>query len=715
MSDVEVNGQHSRVGVDSVTGNFYSDLGAVPLLGRLIAPDDVTAHVGAPVAVLGYEYWQGRFGGDANVVGKQIRVGGRPFTIIGVTRKWFTGMTTGRAPEVTIPITGSENRAQLWVFVTGRLKEGHTLEQARAQLASIWPEVLLATVSTDAPGLRRQTFLSMGLEVAPVATGVARDLRARFASPLYVLLGIVGLILIVACVNLANLMLARAARRSYELSVRIALGANRWVLARQMFAESLVLSAAGALLGLVFGTWGSRVLIALMTEGYVTPVTLDVRPDWRVLLVTAAITVVTAVLFGVAPAWRASGVDPASALQGNGRSVLAGLGKASKLLMVSQVALSLVLLMSAGLLTRSFHELCTIDAGFEEQVLQVSVYPKPGGRPNADLDTYRRQLLDRVSRIPGVLSVGFAGYSGPGRKGWEEAVSTTANASNPNAAVISTAVMVSPGFLETLRIRQVLGRAFEWTDDEQHPHVAIISSSLASRLFPSGNALGQRIRFGFMPEHQALEVVGIAGVARLFDLRDQAAPIVYLPSRQYPKWSEAGELFLRTRQSPDAIAGIVGREIESLGREYPFRGRVLGQTVKESLATERVVALLSSAFAGLALLLASIGLYGLMSYTVARRTREIGIRTALGARSTTVIWGVLWEALGLSIAGIAVGIPLAFGASRLIAGLLFGIAPHDLLTAASVSLMLVLVSLLASYVPARRASRIAPTIALRSE
>lgn len=719
MSNVEVNGVLSQAGVASVTGNYYSELGALPLLGRLIGPHDVQSRSGvpSPVAVLGYEFWQRRLGGDADVVGKQISIQGQAYTIIGVTRRWFTAMTTGQPPEVTIPIKSSDDRSLLWVFVTGRLRDGVTIPQARAQLESIWPAVLLATASTETPGLRRQAFLSMGLDVALVATGVARELRSQYTRPLYVLLGIVGLILVVACVNLANLMLARAAARSHEMGLRVALGAGRWSLARQVFTESVLLSVLGALLGLAFAYWGSRLLVTFITQGYLMPVMLDLRPDWRVLLLTAAVAILTGILFGVGPAWRCSREDPASLLQRNARSLGGATERLGKALMVAQVALSLVLLLSAGLLAQSFQKLCTVDLGFEERVLQVSLYPRPRGYENLDLNGYRRHLIEQVSNIPGVLSVAFSNFSDPGRRGWQEAVSTMAAASNPSAGVMTTSVMVSPGFLQTLGIGLVIGRDFDWTDDERHSHVAIVSSSLARQLFPSGSPFGQRIRFGFMPELQNLEVVGVASNARLFDLHDSAPRVVYLPYVQYPKFAErsTADLFLRTNQAPEGIARTVGREIESLGHEYPLSYKTVGQRVGQALTGDRVIVLLSVFFAVLALLLASVGLYGLTSYAVTRRTREIGIRTALGAQPGQVRRSVLRDALTVVLGGIAVGVPCALAATRLIAKMLFGISPDDLPTVAFVSLLLVLVALIASYLPARRASRIDPIAALRTE
>jgi predicted permease len=717
MANVEINGVLSQADVRSVTGNYYSELGATPLLGRVITPDDVNlGRTGtSPVAVLSYEFWQRRFGGAADVVGKQITIDGQPFTIIGVSRKWFTGMTTGVAPDVTTPMKGTDNRAMLWVFITGRLKDGVTVAQARAQLQSFWPEVLRATASTETPGLRRQLFFSMGLDVSPAATGINASLRSHFTRPLYVLMGIVGLILLVGCVNLASLMLARAAARSHEMSVRVALGANRWALARQVLTESLALSASGAMLGLAFAYLGSRLLVSLLTEGYLTPVILDLSPDWRVLSLTASVAILTGVLFGLAPAWRCSREDPASVLQQTARSLAGGTGSLGKALIVTQVALSLTVLLGAGLLVRSFRKLCSIDPGLQGSVLEVSLYPRPGGYQNLDMNSYHRQLIDRISSLPGVDSVGYSDVSILRQGSSGDTVSTMSTASSPDTGVMAKEAMVSPRFLRTLGISLIRGRGFEWGDDEHHPHVAIVSNTLADRLFLPGKALGQHIRFGFMPELQNLEVVGIASNMRLFDLHNAVAPVVYLSCLQYPQWTQQGDLFVRTREAPEALARTVGHEIESLGREYPLSTKTVAQQINQALVEDRVIAMLSSFFGALALLLASVGLYGLMSYAVTRRTREIGIRMTLGAQPLSVLWAALREGLALSLLGIGLGIPCALAASRLIASMLFGLSPHDPATLAAVSLLLLIVALFAGYLPARRASRTDPMAALRME
>jgi predicted permease len=455
--------------------------------------------------------------------------------------------------------------------------------------------------------------------------------------------------------------------------------------------------------------------VALLTEGYLTPVILDLSPDWRVLSLTASVAILTGILFGLAPAWRASREDPASVLQQTSRSLAGATGKLGKALIVTQVALSLAVLLGAGLLVRSFRKLCSIDPGLQQSVLELSLYPRPGGYENLDMNSYRRQLVARISSVPGVLSGSFSDSSLPGQGGWGDTVSTMAAVSSPDAGVMAQEAMVSPGFFPTLGISLIRGRNFGDTDDEHHPHVAILSSSLARRLFPSGNALGQRIRFGFMPELQDLEVVGIASNTRLFDLHNAAAAVVYVSCFQYPQWTQQGHLFVRTREASEALASTVGREIESLGHEYPLSTETVAQEIKQALVEEHVIALLSSFFAALALSLASVGLYGLMSYAVTRRAREIGIRMTLGALPRTVLRAVLREALALALLGIGLGIPCALAASRLLASMLFGLSPHDLPTLATVALLLLVVALFAAYWPARRASRIAPTAALRME
>jgi predicted permease len=720
LFNVEAGGTLFLGGVRSVTGNYFSGLGATPLLGRLIAPADSTGG-NAYVAVLGYECWEHRFGRDPGVIGKTLRIEGKPFTIVGVTRQWFTGMTPGEPPEVTIPIAAApfdrESRALLWIRATGRLRTGVSIEQARAQLAGFWPGLLRETVPTESRGARRQSFLSMRLAVEPAAGGADTGLRSRVSRPLYLLMGVVVLILLIACVNLANLTLARAAARSHEMSTRAALGASRRQIVLQLLTESILLSATGALLALAFAHWGSPLLIGLITRDTPNPVTLDLRPDWRVFVFTAAAAVLTGALIGLVPAWQMSRQEPALVLRqrGAGRG---GLGKSGKVLIVAQIALSLVLLFGAGLLLRTFENLRSSDPGFQRTgILEAGLHSQPAayedGYQGLDMSAYRRQLVERAAALPGALSAAFSDLPVPaGEQGWKETVSPAGADGSPELNVLATLASVSPGFFKTLAIPLVSGRDFDWNDDPRHSRIAIVDSRTAHRFFPSG-AVGKRVRFGVQSEFQDLEIVGVARAARLVDLRDADRRVIYVPCTQHPDYGQEGNLFVRANH-PAALARTLDNEIRSLGREYVTEARTIEQMSDRTLVAERATAILSAAFAAAALLLAGVGIFGLMSYTVTRRTREIGIRMALGSQPGAILRMILRETLLLTLAGIALGAPCALAATRFIAHTLFGLSPVDPPTLAAASAALFAVGAIAGYLPARRALRRHPMAALRS-
>lgn len=725
MLNVEVNGALLQNHLLWVTGNFYSELGVTPHLGRLFTPGDAelgNAEV-SDVAVISYEFWQRHLGGPPDVVGQQLRVEGHPFTIVGVTRKGFTGLTRGEPPEITLPITAApliqdgasslERGGAYWLYVIGRLKDGVSIEQAQAQLQSFWPEVLRVTADTRQGSRLDETHLSMRLDVSSAAIGVAEDLRSHFTRPLSILGGLAALTLLIACLNLANLMLAHASARSNEMSMRAVLGASRWSLVRRVLIESLTLSLSGALLGLAFAYWACRLLLLLITQGNPMLIALDLSPDLRVLSFTIFLAVFTGILFGIVPAWHCSLLNPAGALKAGTHTLAGRTGRLGKLLVSSQVAFSLVLLLGAGLLAKSFERLRSSDLGFQtDNVLEVSLYPKPSAYQDLDLNRYHSQLLERVSSIPGVLSAGYSNNSTVGGQeiGWQDDVLPESGDPATTVRVRAYGTMVSPGFFRTLGIPLLGGRDFNQTDDQRHPRVAIVNSSLAARLFPNGDAIGKRIRIVAL---RNIEIVGVAGNARIFDLRDRAAPAIFLSYLQTPPaW---GGLIVHSKEPPERLARTLGHEIESLGREYPFWTGTIAEVMSQQLAKERVTAMLSGFFAFLAALLACVGLYGLMSYRVTHRTREIGIRVALGAQRVFVLWIVLREALALVLLGVAIGIPSALVAARLIASSLFGISASDLPTIAAASLLLLLVALLAGFLPAWRASGIDPAVALRTE
>lgn len=732
MANVEVNGVLGQGNVQCVTSNYYSVLGARPLLGRLLVPADANpdSTSSSQVAVLGYDYWRSHFGESAKVIGKQLRIEGQSFTIVGVTRQWFGGMNAVEPPEIMIPITAEpliqgnsnilhsiEDRSILWLYVAGRLKGNVALAQAQAQVSSVWPAMLAATAPTQTPGTRLERWRSMKLEITSAATGIAPDLRGQFTHPLYILLCVVGLILLIACVNLACLMLARAAARYHEMRVRLALGANRWTIVRQVLTESLLLSFGGALLGLAFACWGSTLLVEIMTRYYSVPVVINLRPDLRVVGITLVVAMAAGSLFGLAPALRASRGDTSLVLQEHSHNLAGGAGRFSKVLLVTQIALAFVLLLGAGLLVRTFRNLYKMSLGFDQDsLLEFTLKPRPNGYRKLDMPIYRQQLIERISAIPGVRSASFGDAQIPSPTGWRDVVSPLSSDPSGGAGPMANGTIVTPQFPETLGISMVQGRDFDRRDDEHHPFVAMVSRSLGQRLFPDQQIIGQHIRFGVFPEMQSLEIVGVTENARLFDLRERTSYVLYLPSLQHLQWAGWQNLFVRANgASAGTLPHAVTEAIESLGHEYVLQTRSVGQVTSELLIAERVTAVLSSAFAGLALLLVGIGLYGLMSYTVTRRTSEIGIRTALGAQRRNIQWLILGEAGKLLLLGIIAGVLCSLAANRLIASMLFGVSSTDIHAILYAALLLLVIGLVGGYLPARRATRVDPMVALRYE
>jgi predicted permease len=720
---VGIHGNVTLSDVRSVTGNYYSVLGASPLLGRLINPGDAQVSQAAPVAVIGYELWQERFAGDPSAIGKSVLIDGRVFTIIGVTQKWFTGMTIGSPPEITVPagtLRGYDyqSRGLLWLYVTGRLAGGDTMEHASAQLHSFWPRLLEATVPTESAGARRQSFLSMGLQLDQVATGAKLegvDLGTRVQRPLDLLLGIVALILLVICVNLASLTLARAIRRRQEISTRIALGASPWQAVRQFIAETLVLSSAGALLALPLSYWGSQLLIALMTRGETVSALLDVRPDWRIFTCAALAAIFTGLLTGLIPAWQLSRQDPGLILQQSARTLGRGTGSLGKALIISQVAISLILLQTAGLFLRTLQRLKSFNPGFDKaSVTELDLTPVPGGYEGADKAGYRKQLIEATAGLPSVRSVAFSEIpilaGGFGRKD----IVSSEPASNPTDAVAATFIIVSPGFFRTLGIPFVAGRDFNWSDDNSHPHAAIIDNRLARQLFPSGDAIGKHIRFGVLPEYQHLEIVGVSNPARLVNIRDADGTFMFLPSSQFGDSNDGGTLLVRGMVG-SGFEKTVEREVESFGHEYPTRTLTVTQWSERSMVNEEMTATLSGFFAVVALVVAGFGLFGLLTYSITLRTREIGIRMAMGSQRAGILRLILDEALYLTLIGIGIGLPLAIAASRIFAKMLFALSFADPMTLATASLMLMLTGVLAGLLPAIRAMKLEPMAALRHE
>jgi predicted permease len=711
-AQVEGQGERELVRWRGVSGSYFGGLGLAPELGRLIRPEDEAGR--AQVAVLSYEYWQRRFGGDASVVGRNLRVDGETFAVVGVTRRWFCGLTPGESVDLTVPLTAAaisrlekiESRSLLWVFVTGRLRPGVPLEQARAQMLSAWPELLAANVPPQSAGARRQSFMAMGLEMSGASRGVPRGLGAQWREPLLVLLGLMGLILSLACGNVAMLALARSASRSSEMGVRTTLGASRWQLARGIVSENLVLSSLGGLGAIGVAHWGGQLLVLGLAER--TEVLLDLQPDLRVLVTTAAAAVGAGLAVSLAPLWMAS----KASLRGEGRSGRTGLGRWGQGLIVMQVALSLVLLTGSGLLLRTFVALTRMDPGYARgSVAQVSLASKmQGAFADVEQSAYIRTLLEQVGQLPGADAAALSSEPVPagGNQGWREMVELRSG----RGETLATLVAVSPGFLRTLGIALMQGRDFEWSDNAGRAKAALVDRNLAQRL--GGGIVGRQVRFGVQPDFQELEVVGVAQSARILDPRDGTLPVLYVPVLQYPGYGGSGHVLVRGRL-PGLLAQAAAREVESLGRETPISVRTLEEAGAQALGEERALAALAAFVGAMALVLAGTGLFGLISYATRQRRREMGIRLALGATRSSVGRLVVGQTLRLTGVGMIAGLPCALAASRILASRLYGVGPYDALTFVLVCIALAVLGVLAAYGPAIRAMGVAPAEVLRGD
>jgi predicted permease len=714
--NIEAKGVKYAAGRSIVTGEYFSTLGIRPILGRAITPQDlgVGGGLSAAVAVIDYDCWQTRYNGDPAVVGKTIRVEDRLLTIIGVTPKSFSGITIETASDVTVPIGFSSTsdfrdrrNLDLWVF--GRLKPGISIEQARAQLESIWPATLEASLPDGFAGTRRESFLSQRILAQSASTGTS-FLRETYKQALFVLMTIVALVLLIACANLANLMLALSAERQHEFGIRYALGSGRWRIVQEMLAEGLILSGTGAVLGVIIAGWATRFLI--LTMAGLRPIPLNVAPDLSVLAFTALTSLLTGLLFSAAPAWSVFRKDdPGSAIKSHRRSVPGGVTKMGKALIAAQVALSLALVMGASLFVRSLRNLHAADLGFRpEGILTIQLFPQSGAErqriPNRV--AYYRELAERLQGLPGVASVSFSHFGPVLNYEFTDAASVASSQEPPVQAVFEA---VGPGFFHLAGMRVLEGREFNWRDDEAGPPGAIISESLASRLFPSVSPIGRRIDFG---RRKDVEIVGVVNSASLWMPQSRSPMAVYLGLMQMPAYNSS-MIDIRTAGDPATVLPAARRVIESLGRHLVLRAQTLDQRSAMILNTDRILAMLSSFFGGLAVLLAAVGLYGIMSYRVSNRTAEIGVRMALGARPSGVLALILRDAAWAVGIGMVAGIGAALGCSRLVSHMVYSASIGDPPTILFSASILVAVAGIASYLPARRASRIEPMTALRSE
>jgi predicted permease len=693
-------------------------LGVRPAIGRLfIRQDDIPN--GPLVTVLSYAFWHEQFGGDPNVIGQIIRIQGAPFTIIGVTEPRFQGLLLGFPPSVSIPITQERGdplvpQKLYWGDAFARLKPGLTTEQVRTQLTVEWRRFLDESLPPNIQGAERTEMLNQPLAVIGAATGLDYSMRKRFKRPLFAVLGISALVLLVSCINLANLLLARGLRQRREVAVRMALGARRWQIVRQVGAESVILIAAGLGCALLLAYVGCEATLAALSRAF-RGFALVAGPDVRVVAFTSGTALITLLLFGVLPARQTSEVDLTHALKSGTSSRNRGHSRTRRFLICGQVALTLALLMGASFFVQMLRQLRDQSFGFQvDGLLTVQLLPLPGGYVHGfNSSTYYRDLLERIQHLPGVQSACLSKLSPLFTLPYKEEIRNTRMLDEP--PVQAPAEMVSDGFLATMQIPLLQGEDFRRTDLPQIQKTAIVSKSLATRLFPAGDALRQHIRVASEKDKQDVEIVGIAADARLMDPRAQDLSFVYLNYWQYPDYEKYGDIQFRYSGDPAALISAVRQELRQAGREYPMYVRTIDDQREISLLQERLLASLGTMFGILALTLAGVGLFGLLSFFVTSRTSEIGIRMALGAERRDVGWLVIQETLVLIGAGLLIGLPLSYATVRVLSSQLYGAGQVPIIPFGLSVALLLSVAGIATVIPVRRATALDPMVALRYE
>ena len=713
-------GEVRRARADWVSGEYFSTLGVRPAVGRLLTrADDVRGC--PPVAVLGYGFWQSEFGGSPGVVGKSISLDGTPHVIVGVTEGSFFGVNVGESIQVYTPLcraSGLDNRSSWFLHIIGRPKPGVTPPVAAARLAALAPAVFGSTVPEDWGPTETAQYRQKTLGVTSAATGLS-DVRREYRQALIVLMAVVGVVLLIACANVANLLLARSTLRAREMAIRLAIGAARKRIVRQLLTESVLLAGLGALVGIAFARWGMVLLVGLLTRAS-DSLFLDLGVDGRILAFTLIIAVTTGILFGLAPAWRATRVDPQTALKAGGRGIVEGRSRFTigRTLVIAQIALSLVLVMGAGLLLGSFRNLATLDPGFQrEGVLVVGVDLEKAGYAAGARGAVHDDLLRRFRALPGVRAAGASEIlpmSGAGWSGYINVNGQVAKRSDDTQVYFNR---VTDGFFGAMGTRLVAGRDFDHRDGPRTRPVAIINETVARRFFPGASPLGKHYRQSWHDSLDApVEIIGVVEDAKYRELREAPRPTIYRPmAMQEARLSGYRQYELRTDGPVSALVPGVTRAVAEVNRSIAIDLTPLSRLIDASLTRDRLMATLSGFFGAVALVLAMVGLYGTLSYTVARRRNEIGIRIALGAARGRVMQLVLAEVAGMVLVGLLVGAAVALASARLVRALLYGVSASDPMTMAVSVVILSAVAVAAGTFPAWRAARVDPIAALREE
>ncbi len=730
-ASLSVDNQTERVDAELVSGNYFSMLGVKPALGRVFnSQEDDQVYEGHPVVVLSYGYWVTRFARDPGVIGKKLRVNDYPMTVVGVSAEGFSGIDPVQSPQIRVPVLMKavlapswgwlhmDDRRARWVQVFGRLKPGYTVESSKAPIQGLFTQIrqfeMTLPAAKEWSAYNREQFMKGQLLVDSAAIGYS-PVRNDFSTALIVLMCMVGLVLLIACANVANLLIARGFMRQKEIAVRLSLGSSRGRLVRQLLVESLVLSFAGGAVGLAIAFALTRGLLALVpSQGQ--PVLISASPDPRILTFTLSLTVLTGIVFGLLPALRASRTDPWTTMKDTMGSIAGTRGSLflRKGLVTAQVALSFLLLFGAGLFVRSLQNLKTTDTGVQlENLITFQLSPALSGYDDNRGQLFYQQLLDRLRSAPGVKSAALASVAILAGDEWDSSMSVEGYRFKDGEDMQAFMNAFSPGYFETMNIPLVEGRDFRISDAKRDATVAIVNRRFADHFFPGKSAVGKHIGFGGGPNAKLnIEIIGVVANALYEGPREGVRRQVFIPN-----WGKNSAAFYVRTQTPSTTASAVVRnEVKQLDPAMPvYEMKTVEGQLDETLLTDRLVAMLSAGFGFVATLLASVGLYGVMAFVVAQRKKELGIRLALGAQPGFVIWLVMREVLLLLAIGLAIGIPAAMGLGQYVAAQLYGIQARDPLIATSTVLLLTIVSALAGLIPAQRASRTDPMLALRQE
>ncbi|MBS1825088.1 MAG: ABC transporter permease [Acidobacteria bacterium] len=730
-TSISVDNTTERVDAEMVSGNYFTMLGVKPAAGRVFSSkEDDRTFMGHPVVVLSYDYWVTRFGRDPKVIGKKILVNNYPMTIVGVSAQGFAGLDPARSPHVRVPVLmvkamvpewtwfSPDDRRSRWVQVFARLKPGYTAESAGAPMQGLFTQIRRYEMTLPAAArwsnYQRDRFMQGTLHVDKAMTGYSR-LRNSFSTALIVLMCMVGLVLLIACANVANLLIARAFARQKEIAVRLSIGASRAQLVRQLLVESLVLSVGGGIAGIGLAMAMTRALLAVVpSEG--NPLLIDPHPDVRILAFTFVLTVLTGVVFGLLPALRASRPDPWTTLKDAVGSI-AGQGGSlflRKGLVSAQVALSFLLLFGAGLFVRSLQNLKSTDTGFDEMenLITFQLSPALNGYDTPRAVSFYRQLLENVRAVPGVKTAGHASVALLSGDEWDSGTQVEGYQAKDGEDMQAFMNSLSPGYFDTMGIKILEGRDFDVRDFREDAKVAIVNRKFAEHFFKGRSAVGRHLGRGGPQGKLETEIIGVVEDSLYEGPREGVRRQVFVP--HYGAFGVA--FYVRSSMGSSQMYAALRNEVRKLDAAMPvYSMKTLSDQLDQTLLSERLIAMLSAGFGALATLLAAIGLYGVMAFVVARRTKEMGLRMALGAPRGTVLWLVMKEVLMLLTIGLVVGIPAAMGLAQYVSSQLFGIQPRDPMLAGSTVLLLVTISAAAGLIPAHRASRIDPILALRYE